>query len=207
MEEPRAEDEEIPEGAIRALVDLMSRPRAWMPLGRREKGGHVIDLVGAPYHRLPAHRLMLLLVLQLAVRDRATEVRLEPDHFPNLGDAIGFRFSYAVDGGLYELVPPLPDLMPHIAREIESLAGLDDVRHRTARLLRRLASKLDGQEPGPQRGGFALRVGDSTVHVEVLTYPAELDQRYSLKLSPISAAASERAQAGMRRIFEERRSA
>ena len=46
VEEPRAEDEEIPDEAFLDSLELMSRPSAWLPLARREKGGYVIDLIG-----------------------------------------------------------------------------------------------------------------------------------------------------------------
>ena len=85
--------------------------------GRREKDVYVIDLLTTQCRGLPAHRMMLLLFLQLAVKDRATELRFEQSRFFNgekePGAAeVGFSLSYRVDGQLYDLVPPPPFSYP-----------------------------------------------------------------------------------------------
>jgi type IV pilus assembly protein PilB len=212
MEEPSAEDYQLSERDLRA-IELMETKRAWPPLAHRERGVNVIDLVDAPYDRLPAHRTILLLMLQLSVKDRATELRFEPCpftygedgvtyHEKEGGESIGIRMSYEVDGHVYDLVPPPHDMLPHLAREIETLSGLDGLRLRAAHLLRRFAGGLDGQAPGPRRGRFALRIGDHILDVDVIADPGEWGERYFLRFGPIAPGLSDKAQAAMKRIFE-----
>src|SRR5271156_6522340 len=102
MEEPSGEEEPWSQAHLLPFK-LMKTPRAWPPLARREEGGYVIDLLTTQCRGLPAHRLVLLLVLQLAVKDRATELRFEQSRFFNgekgPGAAeVGFSLSYRVDG-------------------------------------------------------------------------------------------------------------
>lgn len=202
MEGPSDEDYQLSEGDLRA-IKLMETPRAWPPLATREQSGYVIDLVSAPYRELPAHRRLLLLLLQLSVKDRATELRIEPwlsaegECDPGAEDR-GIRLYYEAKGELLELVPPPPDFLPYLARELEVLSGLASLRLRAAHGLRR----LDGQAPGPRRGRFTLRVGDSETEVEVYAHSGDFGERYYLKFGPIAEDASEKAQAAMRRIFE-----
>ena len=59
MEEAATEDFRISDDDIRAL-DLMLISRTWPPLARREKGCNVIELIDAPYDRLPARLADLL---------------------------------------------------------------------------------------------------------------------------------------------------
>jgi len=213
MEEPPADEYELTERDLRA-VSMMETP--WAPLARRAKGDNVVDLIETPTNRLPMHRMVLLLVLQLSVKDRATELRYKPCPFSVGGDgvtyheegggeSIGIRMSYEVDGHSYDLVPPPRDFLPYLTREIEALSGLDRLRLRAAHLLRQFAGGLDGQAPGPRRGRFALRIQDDTLNVEVLADPGEWGDRYFLRFGPITAGQSEKASAAMRLTFERRR--
>jgi hypothetical protein len=89
----------------------------------------------------------------------------------------------------------------YLSGEIETLAQLSSHSRRFANLLRRIASKIDGQEPEPRRGGFAVKVGGFQADVEVLAYSSALGQRYFLKFAPIPEAAAETACAEMRRLY------
>jgi hypothetical protein len=186
--------------------ELMFTPKAWRPLASRKGSRYVIDLVGmGSFHGLPAHRLTLLAVLQLAVKDRATELRFEPwrfvkDECGEDDEGVGHRLFYEVDGTLLELERAPCGLMSYCSREIETIARLGRLRSRVAHTLRRIASKIDGRETGPRWGSFALSVDDGNIDVEVLAYSSELGERYFLGFSPISTAISHKVCAAMRRL-------
>jgi hypothetical protein len=187
---------------------LLERPRReWMPLAHRVGHTNVIDLTKVEsLVGLPAHRAMLLLVILLALKDRASEIRIEVGRSENPGDRPGpgqgtaLRVGYQIDGQFYDLVPP-PDLLaPWIIQEIETIAGLPSPRGRLADLLRRIANRLDGQNP-PRQGSFRWHHGDFDTEVRVEIDSSHGVKRLSLRLPSIPDAVSERAQAEMKRHF------
>lgn len=195
-------------------LDAMSRPRKWprfftrrRPAGKGGRPINIIDLLeGESDPRQPVQRLILLMVFLLIVKDRASGMRFEPWEFPEEaceeGDArVGFRMFYEVDGTEYELVPPPRSMMRPMARELEALAGLTRPRSRVANALRRLASRIDGQEPAPRRGGFRMRIKEAYVDVVVSVYSSDLGHRYFLELTPESERASIIAYDEGRRLF------
>jgi hypothetical protein len=211
MEHALLEACDLPPDANRAW-ELMSHPKQWARLAYLEGGCNVIDLVDVgPCRDLPAHRLMLLWVFQLGVKDRASEVRFEPwrftkDETREWEDEIGLRLFEEVEGQLHELVPPPRCFLVYCSREIESIAGMQSLRVRTAHLLRKIAGKLDRLESGPRRGSFRLRVGDATLDVQVLAYSSEVGERYFLKLPTVPRSVSDRvyAETRLRALFSDR---
>jgi hypothetical protein len=195
-------------------LDVISRPRNWprfftrrRPVGQDDTPVNIIDLLEDESHpRQPVARLILLMVFLLLVKDRASGMRFEPSEFPEdecaEGDErVGFRMFYEVDGTEYELVPPPRSMMRPMALELEALAGLTRPRTLLANALRRLASKIDGQESMPRRGGFRIRIKETYVDVIVWVYSSDLGDRYFLQLKPESELASILAWQKGRRLY------
>jgi|GEM_PF-5612211 len=195
------DNEDVDDAEIDRVMEAMLYPWRWPALMTRHGTINVLDLL--PVNGLgdqPAHRLILLMVLQLAVKDGVTAVHFEPwdfhkdpgEHEEDEGDdRVGVRMFYEVRGELFELVPPPRWFRPYIARDIETLASLNRMRGRIAQVLRYLANKIDGQQPELRRGHFTLKVGETLLEVEVRVYHSELGGRYFLHLPPISEAVSE----------------
>ncbi len=183
--------------------ELMAGRRMWPRLARRVGGVSVIDLVDIDsIPETPSHRKVLLLVLLLALKDRATEVHFEPWRSEDAeGDASGLRMSYGVAGQLHELVPPPACCAGPLYRDLKDVAGLNVPRRRFADLLRRLAGWIDGQPRPPRRGEFRLNLGDGHADVEVMVYDSEPGERYFMRLTATSEVASEAAAREMRRVF------
>lgn len=185
---------------------LGRRRRRWPPLSRRVEGVEVIDLVAvAPLRELPAEHRVLLLVLGLAVKDRASEVRFVPCRRGGEDDSdASLEMCYAVDGEFIELVPPPWDAWIVMWRELERIAGLRTRRRWIADRLRRLADRIDGQKPLPRLGHFRLAIGDESLDVKVTAYPYDPGEYVILELSPASERASHRAWWEMNRVMDER---
>jgi hypothetical protein len=183
--------------------ELMARPRHWPPLARRAGTLWAIDLVRIDSFRdTPPHRRVLLLLLLLALKDRATELHFEPWRSEEAGSVeIGLKIFYEVDGRLYELVPPPAFLASPLFRDLKDVAGLNSPRRRAADLLRRLAGWIDGQAPPPRLGRFGLNHSSGNSDVEVIVYDSELGERYFLKLPSTPETVSEAAGEEMRRLF------
>lgn len=154
---------------------------------------------------LPLTRKLLLLVLLLAVKDRATELRFEFCRYEgedgDQGQGQLLRMFYEIDGQLHELVPAPALLAPFLFREVEIIAGLDTLRGRFANLLRRLASRLDGQIPPPRQRGFRLHITPYDTDIEVLFYPSDRGDRLFFRFPVMPDALAERAGAEIRRLF------
>lgn len=96
-------------------------------LASRVGGCNLIDVgeIGH-YPSLSPHRKMLLLLFLLSLKDRATELRLEPQDTDS--SEPGVRLSYVVNGESYELVPPPFEIAIEVIQEIKTLAGLLTLR-------------------------------------------------------------------------------
>ncbi len=183
--------------------ELMGNRRNWPPLARRVGALWAVDLVRIDSFRdTPPHRRVLLLLLLLALKDRATELQFEPWRSEEAGPVeMGLRMFYEVDGQILELVPPPACLAGPLFRDLKDVAGLNSPRHRAADLLRRLAGWIDGQAPPPRLGRFGLNHSGGKSDVEVIIYNSELGERYFLKLPSTPESVSEAAGEEMRRLF------
>lgn len=71
--------------------------------------------------RLEPSRKLLLMVLLLCLKDRATQLIVV--HQPATDGSLGeLRMSYIVAGVSYELVPPPPSLLPHVFEDLRQFA-------------------------------------------------------------------------------------
>jgi hypothetical protein len=204
-----SDDEDRLDDLTEHEFELLARRRKWPRLARRVGGVNIVELNAIDsirYRETPPHRKVFLLVLLLALKDRATEVHFEPWRSEEAdGGETGLRMFYKVDGQLLELVPPPACLAGPLFRDLKDLSGLNAPRYLIGDLLRRLAGWIDGQPRPPLRGQFRLSLSHGHADTEVMVYDSELGERYFLKLSPTPEAATD----AMRRLsgiqFERRR--
>jgi hypothetical protein len=184
-------------------------PWKWEPLAHRFGDRNIIDPTRIRFLELPPHRKVLLLMLLLAVKDFATEIRLEPWRYEgedgSEGRAPELRIFYEVDGQFHELVPAPGFVAPLIARDLAILAGFEAPVDRAPGLRRRLADWIDPPDPPVNPGRIRWRHGDFEADIEMVIYPSNWGDRLFLRLPEIPVVASDRAQALLRQIMESRR--
>jgi general secretory pathway protein E len=90
---------------------------------------------------------LINLVLLQAIKDRASDIHLEP--FEN-----EFKMRYRIDGVLYEMVPPPKQLGPAITSRVKVMANLDIAERRL-----------------PQDGRIELTVGGKKVDLRIAILP------------------------------------
>jgi hypothetical protein len=186
-------------------------PWKWEPFAHRSGDVNVIDPTKVHFPRLPPHRKILLLMLLLAVKDFATEIRLEPWRDEGAegseGRAPELRIFYEVDGQFHELVPAPGFVAPLIARDMAIIAGFETPDDRVPGFLRRLADWIHRPDSPLIPGWIRWRHGDFEGDIEVVIYPSDWGDRLFLRLPEIPVVASDRAQALLRQIMEARREA
>lgn len=198
MDPPPESDEAV----SREVAASMIREWGRVPLARLSHGVHVIDFSDALalYSGIAPHRKMILLVLLLALKDRAGELRFEP--WVSEAEGRILRLFYEVDGEFLELVTPPACFVDCILAEVETIAGFHTGWRRLAGLLRRLARKLDGQVDGWSQSSFRVRAGDAVMDISAMIYPSEIGDRVFFSLAGCPAALQERAQSAQREIFD-----
>jgi hypothetical protein len=171
-------------------------------LAKRSSGVKVVDLDEAmtSYRSMPPHRRVVYLILLLSIKDGARELRFEPDVTQDQEPTL--RMLYEVNGELIELVPPPYCLADAIRWELRSIAGFHSTRRRLAALLRRVATRLDGQAEVWPRSRFQARAGGEAVEIGVAIYPSEIGDRVFLELPDCSESLQSRAQAIMGKLSE-----
>ncbi|MEM8757973.1 MAG: GspE/PulE family protein, partial [Planctomycetota bacterium] len=90
---------------------------------------------------------LLNLVLLQAIKDKASDIHFEPFETE-------FKMRYRIDGVLYEMVPPPPQLGGAITSRVKVMAGLDIAERRL-----------------PQDGRIELNVGGQPVDLRVAVLP------------------------------------
>lgn len=132
------------------------RPR-FVRLGKPVGGVSYLDLTDiAGIWGLPPHSRIVILVILLAIKDRANEVRFEA--WTDDAGERQCRMSYVVDGISYDLVPPPGVLAPPMIRDLKQLGGLLSWRGRIGDALGSLASRIDGK-PAVEAASGLFRVG------------------------------------------------
>jgi hypothetical protein len=204
MNEKTPEQEES-EAVERALSSI-TQPGRNAPLAKKIDGENTIYFsdITVIYDSMPPHRRVLLLVLLLALKDKASEMRFEPWATESEGRAL--RMFYEVEGQLHELVPPPQHLADTILHEVKAVAGFYSMRRRLADWLRRLASKLDSQTQQTSQSRFRMKAGEEFVEISSTVYGSPTGDRIFLGIPSCSSSLSQKAQEALKAIFDKRKS-
>lgn len=116
------------------------------------------------------------LVLMQAIKDRASDIHLEP-----FKSKINIR--YRIDGVLYEIPPPARHLMPAIVSRIKILANLDIAERRL-----------------PQDGAFLVKVENRNIDIRVSTIPAIHGEKVVMRILDKSATPLDLGELGFQPI-------
>jgi type IV pilus assembly protein PilB len=103
-------------------------------------------------------RKLLNMVMLLAIKDKASDIHLEPFEDE-------FKMRYKVDGVIYEMVPPPRHLAMAIATRIKVMSNLDIAERRL-----------------PQDGRIQLNVGGSPVDLRVSVLPTMFGESVVLRV-------------------------
>jgi hypothetical protein len=185
------------------LLEEFLRPGSGV-LATRVAGFNLIDVKDVGYFpTLSHHRKTLLLTLLLCLKDRATELRFEPqDTDPG---APGVRVSYVVNGEIYDLVPPPFEIAIEIIQEIKELAGLVALPGRMSEIWRAVADRIVRRSTGSTYGGFRIGAEDRVSEVTVMVRPSPRGDRILMQISAVDRAVARIAKENLRRLFENRR--
>lgn len=130
--------------SIEDLVNSMNMDPALADAGH---GGSIdLDSLEEMADAAPVRKL-LNMVLLMAIRDKASDIHLEPFEKE-------FRMRYRCDGVMYELVPPPKHLAAAISSRIKVMANLDIAERRV-----------------PQDGRIELSIGGNPVDLRVSVLP------------------------------------
>src|SRR5690606_38456485 len=113
------------------------------------------------------------LVLGQAIRDQASDIHFEPFEHE-------FKIRYRIDGALYEMAPPPPQLALPITSRIKVLASLNIAERRV-----------------PQDGRIKITLGARAVDVRVSTLPTQFGESVVLRVLDQSAVRLDLSQLGM----------
>src|SRR3990167_7890702 len=105
----------------------------------------------------PVVKLLNLILLQ-GVKDRASDIHLEPFEHE-------YKVRYRVDGTLYELTPPPKSLALALTSRVKVMAGLDIAERRL-----------------PQDGRIQVAVGGRIVDIRVSTLPTAFGESVVLRI-------------------------
>jgi len=182
------------------MLDEFVRPGGGGSIVARVGGYNLMDVSDVGYFpTLSPHRKTLLLVLLLCLKDRATELRFEPQETDL--SMPGVRLSYVVSGEIYELVPPPSHIAIEIIREIKGLAGLRASRGRMRGIWRAVADRVVGRSSEPAYGGFRIGAGGRASEVTVMVQPSPPGDRIWMQISAVDPAVARIAEANLRQLF------
>jgi hypothetical protein len=188
------------------LLEEFLRPGSGGSLATRVGGCHLIDVSDTGYFRtLSPHRKALLLFLLLCLKDRATELRFEPQDTDL--SAPGVRVSYVVNCEVYDLLPPPFETAIKIIQEIKELAGLPVLRGRPPGIWRVVADRIASRSAGPTYGGFRIGAADQVSEVTVMVQPSPPGDRVLTHISRVDPAVARIAEGNLRGLFADRRNA
>jgi type IV pilus assembly protein PilB len=104
------------------------------------------ELLAGPIENVPATRMFDLLMIQ-AIRDRASDIHLEPDER-------GLRVRLRIDGFLYEILSLPKSIHPSLSSRIKIMAEMDIAESRL-----------------PQDGNFNVKLENRGFEIRVSTFP------------------------------------
>jgi type IV pilus assembly protein PilB len=149
--------------------------------GQRRVGGGVTDLEDAEEmaNAAPVRKLLNYILYQ-AIRDRASDIHLEPFEDE-------FKIRYRVDGVLYELEAPPLHLATALISRVKVMSGLDISENRI-----------------PQDGRIDLAIGGRPVDLRVSTLPTMFGESCVMRVLDRSVVSLDLEQIGLRENETER---
>ncbi|MFB3066087.1 MAG: GspE/PulE family protein [Planctomycetota bacterium] len=149
---------------------------ATTPVTQRRSGGEVTDLADAEEmaNSAPVRKLLNYILYQ-AIRDRASDIHLEPFEDE-------FKIRYRVDGVLYELEAPPLHLSTALISRVKVMSGLDISETRL-----------------PQDGRIDLAIGGRPVDLRVSTLPTMFGESCVLRILDRSVVSLDLEQLGLRK--------
>ncbi len=151
------------------------------PGGARSKKKGVTDLEDAEEmaNSAPVRKLLNYILYQ-AIRDRASDIHLEPFEDE-------FKIRYRVDGVLYELEAPPLHLSSALISRVKVMSGLDISENRV-----------------PQDGRIDLAIGGRPVDLRVSTLPTMFGESCVMRVLDRSVVSLDMSQIGLRDNEQER---
>ncbi|MCC7138172.1 MAG: type II/IV secretion system protein [Planctomycetes bacterium] len=143
------------------------------PAGARRDGPVDLADAEAMANSAPVIKLLQYILFQ-AIRDRASDIHLEPFE----GD---FKIRYRVDGVLYDLEAPPTHLAPALISRVKVMSGLDIAETRL-----------------PQDGRIELTIGGRMVDLRVSTLPTMFGESCVMRVLDRSVVALDLSQIGLR---------
>ncbi len=137
------------------------------------RGG--IDLADAEAmaNSAPVIKLLQYILFQ-AIRDRASDIHLEPFE-------ADFKIRYRVDGVLYDLEAPPPHLAPALISRVKVMSGLDIAETRL-----------------PQDGRIEITIGGRSVDLRVSTLPTMFGESCVMRILDRGVVSLDLTQIGLR---------
>jgi type IV pilus assembly protein PilB len=132
-----------------------------------------MDKLEQDVHAAPVVKLLNMILLQ-AVRDRASDIHLEPFESE-------FKVRYRVDGVLYEMMPPPIQLARALISRVKVLSALDIAETRL-----------------PQDGRIELSIGGNPIDLRVSTLPTMYGESVVMRVLDRSAISLNLEQLGFR---------
>lgn len=199
----RPSGETNPDVSDEELKRLLA-PGRGEPLVQWRGGQPVMDFTDFPelYTGMTPVGRLVAMVLLLALKDQAREVRFEPS-VDETGTR-GLRLFYEVQGEVHELVPPPAAIATEVLDEVQKASGLQTPRRRWAERLRRLADRLDPQVETTRLGRFRIVGGHLSHEVTVRAYPSPIGPRLFLTLGEVPSPLAEQSAALLRQQLAQR---
>jgi type IV pilus assembly protein PilB len=160
---------------VSAMTDLVEEAESTVaarPAARRDGG---IDLADAEAmaNSAPVIKLLQYILFQ-AIRDRASDIHLEPFESD-------FKIRYRVDGVLYDLEAPPRHLAPALISRVKVMSGLDIAETRM-----------------PQDGRIEIAIGGRAVDLRVSTLPTMFGESCVIRVLDRSVVSLDITQIGLR---------
>jgi type IV pilus assembly protein PilB len=173
IEKAYGKEEQVMSGILKEIEQ-----EAAAPVGRRREGagaGGITDLADAEEmaNSAPVRKLLNYILYQ-AIRDRASDIHLEP-----FEDELKIR--YRVDGVLYELEAPPLHLSTALISRVKVMSGLDISETRL-----------------PQDGRIDLAIGGRPVDLRVSTLPTMFGESCVMRVLDRSVVSLDLHQLGLR---------
>jgi type IV pilus assembly protein PilB len=156
------------------ISSLVEEAASEVPAKSMRRDGPV-DLADAEAmaHSAPVIKLLQYILFQ-AIRDRASDIHLEPFEED-------FKIRYRVDGVLYDLEAPPLHLAPALISRVKVMSGLDIAETRL-----------------PQDGRIEIAIGGRTVDLRVSTLPTMFGESCVIRVLDRSVVSLDLTQIGLR---------